>query len=79
MVSDLAGQLASPFQGRFSGHRVIGGVSVERRHALEALCALAARGEYRVVIDRVYPFAEIEQALTQVDGGHKRGNIVVRL
>ncbi len=79
VVCDLPGQLAAPFQGRLRGHRVIAGVSQERREALLQLCTLAARGEYRVVIDSAYPFEAIAAAHARVDSGHKRGNVVVTM
>ena len=38
---------------------------------------LAFRGEIRPVIDRTYALHDIVEAHRYVDGGHKRGNVVV--
>ncbi|HEV2216287.1 MAG TPA: NAD(P)-dependent alcohol dehydrogenase [Candidatus Dormibacteraeota bacterium] len=44
---------------------------------LVALKALAESGEFRPVIDRVFPLDEIVEAHRYVDLGHKKGNVVV--
>lgn len=77
VLCDLPGLLLAPLQGRLSGHRVIAGVTVERKEALLDLCALAARGDYEVVIDSVYSMDAIAEAHARVDSGRKRGNVVV--
>jgi len=38
---------------------------------------LAQAGELRPVIDRCYPLEKIAEAHRYVDGGHKRGNVIV--
>jgi len=75
----LAGQLAAPFQGRLSGHRVIAGVAAERPEDVRALADLARDGAYRAVIDAALPLARVAEAHARVDGGHKRGSVVVTL
>jgi NADPH:quinone reductase-like Zn-dependent oxidoreductase len=44
---------------------------------LDLLADLAASGSLRPVIDRVYPLEDIVEAHKYVDGGHKRGNVVI--
>ena len=44
---------------------------------LMLLGELAAKGEIRPVIDRCYPLEELAEAHRYVDGGHKRGNVVI--
>lgn len=44
---------------------------------LETLAKLAAAGEFKAVIDRTYALDEIVEAHRYVDGGHKRGNVVI--
>ena len=48
-----------------------------RREDLVMLGELAATGELRPVIDRTYPLDDIVDAHRYVDGGHKRGNVIV--
>jgi len=48
-----------------------------RRDDLVMLAGLAATGELRPVIDRVYALDDIVDAHRYVDEGHKRGNVVV--
>lgn len=47
--------------------------------AVRELVALAAAGKIRSVIDRTLPFEEVVEAHRIVDGGHKRGNVVLTL
>ncbi len=79
LVADLPGLLAAPFQGRFSGHRVIAGVSAEREEDIRTLCRWADEGRYRPVVDHVFPFERIADAHARVDSGRKRGSVVVRV
>jgi NADPH:quinone reductase-like Zn-dependent oxidoreductase len=46
---------------------------------LIALRELAQAGELRPVIDRCYPLEKITEAHRYVDGGHKRGNVIVTI
>jgi len=48
-----------------------------RRDDLVVLGELARTGELQPVIDRTYTLDHIVDAHTYVDGGHKRGNVVV--
>lgn len=40
---------------------------------------MMAQGKLTTVIDKVYPFSELQEAARYVDQGHKRGNVVVTL
>jgi len=77
VVADLRGLLSAPFQGRRAGHRVIGGVSTERREDMRFLAELVERGQYRPVIDSSFPFERIADAHARVDSHHKRGSVIV--
>ncbi len=46
---------------------------------LVLLGELAREGEIRPVIDRCYPLEELAEAHRYVDGGHKRGNVIVAI
>ena len=50
-----------------------------RREDLVLLGTLAAEGGIRAVIDRTYTLDQIVEAHRYVDGGHKRGNVVIRV
>lgn len=48
-----------------------------RMRDLVAIRDMMAKGKLTTVVDRVYPFGEIQEAARYVDQGHKRGNVVV--
>ena len=79
VVCGLGGQLAAPWQGRLSGHRVIAGVSAERPADVRRLAELARDGVYRAVIDASMPLSRIAEAHARVDSGRKRGSVVVTI
>lgn len=51
----------------------------ETRDGLLAVRDLLASGAITAVIDRTYPLTDIAEAHRHVEGGHKRGNVVVRI
>lgn len=61
-----------------SGKRMISGVAAPTPDDLCTLVALAAKGELRPVIDRVYPLEDAANAHAYVDTGRKRGSVVLR-
>ncbi len=50
-----------------------------RREDLVSLGELAAAGRIKPVIDRTYALSDIVEAHRYVEGGHKRGNVIVRV
>jgi NADPH:quinone reductase-like Zn-dependent oxidoreductase len=60
-----------------AGKRVSAGIVTTRVEDLEFLARLAASGEFRPVIDRLYPLASAVEAHAYVDTGRKRGNVVL--
>lgn len=79
IVCGLGGQIASLWQGRRAGHRVIAGVAAERPEDVRALADLAAKGAYRAVLDATLPLERAAEAHARVDSGHKRGSVVLTL
>lgn len=65
--------------GLVSKKRVLGGMATEQQADLEFLRDLAAAGRLKPVIDRTYRLEEIVEAHRYVDGGHKRGDVVVTI
>ena len=46
---------------------------------LEEITALIEAGSIRPVIDRVFPFAETNEAMSYVEGGRAKGKVVVKM
>ena len=61
------------------GKRVRGGMSFEKNEELIYVKNLLEANELRVVIERSYPLDQIIDAHRHVEGGHKKGNIVITL
>lgn len=51
----------------------------ERVEDLLTLRELASSGSIRAVIDRTFTFQEMREAHRYVEGGHKRGNVLIRV
>ncbi len=56
---------------------VIAGPSGENADDMRLLATLAEKGEYRAVIDRRYELDRAGDAHAYVDGGHKKGSVVL--
>ncbi|MGV3697991.1 NAD(P)-dependent alcohol dehydrogenase [Flavobacterium sp.] len=59
----------------------VGGLetALERKEQLEFLSELFVNGNYKAVIDRIYPIDEIIEAHKYVDTGRKKGNVILRI
>jgi NADPH:quinone reductase-like Zn-dependent oxidoreductase len=60
-----------------TGKRVIAGIVKTRVEDMQLLAELAANGEFKPVIDRLYPLADAASAHAYVDTGRKRGSVVL--
>lgn len=79
VITDLAGLLQARRDSRRSGKTVTASVGRNPPEDLAFLVDLAESGSFRPVIDRTYELADIVDAHRYVDGGHKRGNVVLRV
>ncbi len=59
--------------------RLVCGVATESKVQLELLATLIDDGRFDPVIDSAYPLDQIVAAHERVDGGHKRGNVVLTM
>lgn len=71
--------LQAPWVSLTSKKKVVAGPAEERVEDLRFLAKLAEAGEFKPVIDQVYPFENMVEAHRRVDSGHKRGSVVVSL
>lgn len=72
-------ELKRPWYARRTGKQVVGGTAVPKTEGLTFLSELMAAGQIRPVIDRCYPLAETAEAHRFVEGGHKRGSVVIKV
>lgn len=77
--ADLFQMLNSFWKPMKDGKKILTGVGSERGVDLQFLTDLAARGHYKAVVDRAFPFAQIAEAHAYVDTGRKRGSVVVTI
>ena len=75
----IAGGLADLLARRRGNRRSIAGPAAERPEDVLQLSHLAEAGVLKPVIDRMFSFAELQQAHALADSGRKRGSIVVRV
>ncbi len=64
---------------RSTGKRIITGVAAPTPEDLRYIAKLAAAGELKPVIDRVYRLEDAAEAHAYVDTGHKRGSVALRV
>jgi NADPH:quinone reductase-like Zn-dependent oxidoreductase len=85
--SPITNPLTGPFAktgrmwlaSRFGGGRFVFFIATFNKPDLETLRELLASGTVRPVIERVYPFEEIVDALEYLGEGHARAKLVVTL
>jgi NADPH:quinone reductase-like Zn-dependent oxidoreductase len=77
VLGGLGDMLRVPWVSMTSRKKIVAGPSIGRAEGLRFLAELAGRGEFKPVIGRRYPFAQIAEAHRYVDTGHKRGNVII--
>lgn len=78
VAADLPAMLGS-LATLFSAQKAISSVGPERREDVRFLADLAAKGEFRPVIDCTLPFRDVQAAHARVESGRKRGNVVLKI
>ena len=73
----LGQTLHGAWVGMSSDKKVFSGMIKETTENLAFLAQLMTQNRFKAVIDRSFSLSEIAEAHRYVDGGHKRGNVVV--
>jgi NADPH:quinone reductase-like Zn-dependent oxidoreductase len=79
VLGDFRAVISAPVQSMMSSRKVTSGTGAATAEDVRLLADLAARGEFRPVIDRTFPLSEIVEAHRLVDSGRKTGSVVVTM
>ncbi|MBL8703043.1 MAG: NAD(P)-dependent alcohol dehydrogenase [Alphaproteobacteria bacterium] len=79
VLATLPEILRAPWNRLRSGRRVIAGPAAERPAYIETLRGLAQAGSFVPLVDSIHDFDAFRAAHARVDGGRKRGSVVLRV
>jgi len=65
--------------GPIVSQKMIFFVAEQRKDDLAALSELLETGKVTPVVDRVYPLAEVADAMRYLETGHARGKVVITI
>ena len=61
----------------FSSKKIVSGVIKETVKDMNFIKQLIENGKLKATISKIYPLKEIARAHAHVDGGHKKGNVII--
>ncbi len=75
----IKGMIQGMWVSKTQNVKMIAGVAQVTAKDMDFLRKLAENGSLKPVIDKTYDFEQMTQAHEYVDGGHKKGSVVVRI
>lgn len=75
----LGFMIRGAFTSMLGSKKVFSGVIKETAEDMQFFKKLMEENKLKAVVDEVYPLAQIREAHTHVDGGHKKGNVIVSM
>ena len=79
LIGPLGHVLRTRFVSRFSSQTAVFFIAKFNRPDMEVIRELLEAGEIKSAIERVYPFAQIAEALRVMGEGHAAAKLVVKL